>query len=81
MQEIVLNNVVVRMRLLRSIHEIGASNKENTAITAIDELVVLNRRIGNVISKEDVVVTIVSEDVIADANILSAINKDAASTM
>ena len=81
MQEIVLNNVVMRMRLLRSIHEVAASNKENTAITAIDELVVLNCRIGNVISKEDVVVTIVSEDVIADANILSAINKDAASTM
>ena len=81
MKEIVLNDVVMRMRLLRSIHEIAASNKENTAIAAIDELVVLNHRIRNVISEENVVIAIVSEDVIADVDILRAIHKDAATTM
>ena len=81
MQQIVLNNIIMRMRFLSSVHKTAASNKENTAVTSIHKLVIFNQRISNMVSKEDIIIAIISENVIANVNILCTIHKYAATAM
>lgn len=80
-EEVVLDQVVVRVRLRHAVHQLRAAQEENARVRAQREFVVRDLAVHHVVREEHAVVAVVHEDVVRDANLLRVVHEDAAAAV
>ena len=80
-EQVVLNQVIVRVIVSRTVHQIAASDEQNAAVAAVHKLVVLDHGMHHVVREEYVVVAVLRERVVLHVDVLRAVHEHhAAST-